>query len=1588
MRYLKTMLMLAWTAAALPGAAPPGAYAANRHIAPRSLFGNAIHVIDRDAGEKTLSSIRRLVGGTNGEIDVIPFNYAENSETAFPEDALFRDEENRLLNLYREHLDRVEALPFFFTVDRDGNVDRLQTWLRLHFPERPFVIVPCWDDALRHPVLEKRYLRTQHWDAFASLLERAEVKKINYIGDEAVNRIARYLLDERDPMNRGERISTLDLVSMYSPLDPRQEALLLEQNRHPYLSRRKRLEASLMREIVKKDDENALAALVFHHPSRVSEILEQIEENRDLVSMETLEGMIRKLPEGHPSLDALFVFYCRNARDLKKRYAHSEIRPLTIIHHLENSRRGDLLESLLEKGFENWTSVFKPGEHPANQLGMISALNRTHPLTGAAVLREIALENFEHAERLFEALFFENPEAAERFMDASLKIRPELAPLAPALRSRNLFGVNRINLLLNAHAGHPFLSEAEYLSRLEELFCGNTLPALIADAEETPAWNHWLKILAAFPGIFEGIERFTPLVPHEYRRNIHSYIVSEDHNEYLARFSELAKRLKTASPAGPASSNLPEILVMGLLVPGAHKTEMCGLLEQALDSSVSLDAPCFDKPEAAGNVRTALRVLPPAILRLRGEDGLVPLLAEILDWPETAGYGLNVLKIASVLLSPSFREYRAAFERLVNGFLRHADSKKSRKRFLKVVESFSLLAQTAIDSGAEADLDAEIESAVRDYETLLSKGRRPVSFSRHLDAFLKRRFVEIFKDHWNLALDPELAPELLLSRLERVKSFFIYVRRWMDALSGPDDRDYLPFMEIIRLLERPVRHYLNTGHDNVKDLKYGGTLETRRQTSLVRALLLQKGMDTLRVRWHLDNFTRDYRHPLVLPNGKVLYASAVDSLEFWLDRGLYAGGNCASPQSEISYTKCVAGDIFSALSKQILLSPNPGGKDALICETRAISRQGDSHVPVMLYEHMYRVHNLPRGVSAANLADAAVLNAMKNAVLYGNDRIFLARGTKESSGFESRTLRAGDGTVVEYVDESGYRVKEKVSIASLETNTTRTFFVPEEPVRWKYTDNVTYRLSKDGRLEKAPVNFNIVDFKEAYPANVAGIEYRGIGIQVEGTEIVIEREVLSRNRSTLNDRLREMFPEPTPENDTLIEETSRLVDSGALVLVGAERFDLERQKDDQTTLALIDQISELPLATDRYLSRVYAITERIGLHLWERLTSLLRDAAVRKVLVGIPRGGIPMLSRLNRFFRLRNLDIEARTVDLDRHILDRKRLEKGDTVFICDQVINTGKTIGATVEHLVEQNDGDLRFVLVTVAADPRAVLRLKRKYPQIARIFVGDLRKRVENRNGVEAALGHPGERSFPGEDFFASLLRKGSVIRLGNRDYRVEVPIRFISHLRSTHLVSYRTGKSYRLKIMVSKREGQITESVSALAREEAFEGGIPRNVRYFPEQGMLISDFVSNRSVSRELETLLKEHRDLDAFVNALWKDLLKVLLFLREQDHLHVDLRPVNVLFDEERGQWVVTSFTHEQYGRGPVSEVEAVRQAGVLLEDIVRAARSAGRPVSPDLPEIVERIDRGRIATLESLDLAMRRLFSRIARDDAPFEKAA
>jgi serine/threonine protein kinase len=154
------------------------------------------------------------------------------------------------------------------------------------------------------------------------------------------------------------------------------------------------------------------------------------------------------------------------------------------------------------------------------------------------------------------------------------------------------------------------------------------------------------------------------------------------------------------------------------------------------------------------------------------------------------------------------------------------------------------------------------------------------------------------------------------------------------------------------------------------------------------------------------------------------------------------------------------------------------------------------------------------------------------------------------------------------------------------------------------------------------------------------------------------------------------------------------------------------------------------------------------------------------------------------------------------------------------------------------------------------------------------------------------------------------------------------------------------------------------------------------------MLISDFVSNRSVSRELETLLKEHRDLDAFVNALWKDLLKVLLFLREQDHLHVDLRPVNVLFDEERGQWVVTSFTHEQYGRGPVSEVEAVRQAGVLLEDIVRAARSAGRPVSPDLPEIVERIDRGRIATLESLDLAMRRLFSRIARDDAPFEKAA
>lgn len=1531
-------------------------------LAPASEFKNNYDIVDYDITAEKVSELKQKAEDFKGALQ---FFYYDGRPSPFKltdtRTLSTEDQEKLLLSV----LKRNEGLACFAVPK--SKADELEKFLSANFTKRDFVLILLDDDPYDTiPLVEYKDQFNNHpqyrWDELTRIFRKMGIKKVSYVGDAAIKRLSGQQLSSSYSIDKPS-FPFMDLLMLYGDLTPENEVFFKENGKPEVLIKRQDLPDSLMEYIFSLQQYHLTLQVFKEHGFEEERILELFKKQMLSYSGRTFSGIIAGLikERGKNSKAAveLFYQYCLHLEDFNKKEKYPDLGySMALEWNVDLPVQAYYIEELYNRGFNDWGRLFTSASVKSSSFErLIKYLAQKNQKISGKIFASIARADHSFAETLWNLI------AA----DATLHQEGLLVEMLPEDDSRSLLEP------LAADAGIPFYLRGMVIleSLSKSILPGENYEQDFRNLLETPRFYDFMKrhpdpeedaaikslyrMAALFPRAVKDFLSEMKNLPEASRERPYDFAIQDRNRDYLSQYSRLMDSIRHS---GQFREKLDSV---------SHRATFLSLMNNLLTHPSNERLNVFDQLESVFQ-KTALPLekfiekypdIPSGVLLFflgLEDEALLRSTQSLFQWGEFQNNMQNRLRFSRFWFNPCISAYREYLNLIFQEFLRQGDSKNNRNSFLKTLDYLNLfmnLPQTDVEQNFKDTISSLLK------EHALSTGSE--TFGKNFSRGLERCFVKTLKEVWDIPLREDLRPDVLQKRLLQIQDFWLYYVQWTNGLKRlkVEDRDLI---RTIGLLKTAVIRFLNEGKD-IKEMKYGGTPETRKQMEIMEKLLAQTHSPD-QVKTLSKRYTEDTREMIRLPDGKMFHAYSDDSLEFWLKRGYYGGGTCANPHSDMIFTQCVNGVTFSAMSKRIIVSTTPYGKEGIVSESRSIMEINGKQVPVLLNEHFYMAQNLPQGFSRNDYSRAAVINAIHSAARYGMDKVFfVTEGTKEPSGFYDLSEFNGFTTTQEWVDENGMLVQEEIRCVVRERYQEKMFYILEEPSRWKYSDNSLYLIDKEGALEKTYKEVNMIDFgSNAYEGQVAGIPARYARNVLKGDLLTIERKEISRKPCDIEGRLKRMYPELTPEEQQQKSDAlTAAIRENRLKVVGDLLLGREREENKASTLMLINEVTDLDMAADKFLSHVYEITQRLSDYLMMDLGKELEDPQLRKFVLGIPRGGIPIASKMRKVFKKAGLPrVSVKTVDVDRKMLDLEQHVDSDLLVVCDQVINTGKTISKTLDYYLAQNP-DLKFVITAISADPNALLRLYRKYPQIKCVYTGDLKRRVEIKEGVVSALGHPGERSYANE--YSDLFKEGAELTLRNVSYRMEGPIDADRHFKSFLVTQKDTGKQYRLKIMVGEEEGRINASASALACEENFRGGILQNVQFYPEEGMLLSEYIEESNLLNLLEQ--EKKKEGSSFVEDMIQDVLEASLFLKQQGRPYALIRPQNLLYSDDHQQWYFASVYAPDF-KGGIGEETLITQIRDLLFFLSEYDRSKGYPFQHAPEEMLRKMAEASPHTLEDI----------------------
>lgn len=819
--------------------------------------------------------------------------------------------------------------------------------------------------------------------------------------------------------------------------------------------------------------------------------------------------------------------------------------------------------------------------------------------------------------------------------------------------------------------------------------------------------------------------------------------------------------------------------------------------------------------------------------------------------------------------------------------------------------------------------------------------------------FIRLDFPDLFAD------DEQLMAHI--DKIEEVKNYWKYKVEW----EGENPQG-------IELMRKAVEGYLRDG-SSLKSIKYGGTLQTQTQIKILKALLTQ----TLKEKFIKDGlsetesaqkadelalayihaWTSDYSDRIDLKNfpalkrHETIVAWTSDETPDWLRFGLSGGGTCLAPGNVTVYTKNLPGYMFSALvSGGLYLGKFKG-------DTR--DRVNQALMPVAVSEGKHRLYIVNQyyyssgGDISEDIGIASVIVALRNAALFGADGVIIPTGSPQSGyiGQMKDFLKNQFSSVVDIADESGRVIgREKITVDDIDWEEVK-IIVPEEPNRWRYFDATEYSYGK--YPEKMNENFSYVDFDNAVAMNVAGINFNGLTVTSKAIVIKINRRQMPLEKTEIKSRTL-----------TVSDEILDFIKQDRLIVLGDKISQINEY---------LTRISTTDRTTGKYLNLILQVSELLSRELNSKYVQ--RNIDSQYVVLSIANNGVPIARKLGEM--LDGLDYVNGQISDNRekdYIPDLADINKPRTVFLVDEAITTGNTAVKNIELVLQRGICmPEEIVLVALTADPQAVGKLLRKYPDI-KIVVGVFEQRME-QDGVFVSelVGGLTDKTQPLD------MISEKKVKVGGIEYKI-----LDRFQRGQSFVVYTAetsgGSKVILKTTVSEDEGSRFTKIWELVSNHKPELGVPKVHQYDEKTGILVSSFISGPTLANYIRQEGKPPSQLALeFLNAI-HDALEVAAFLNKHNALYVNITLNNLRQNPSNTKWYLTNYTPFPYRIQPLPEEGVVSQIGYIIEQALSYFNSYSgtykehdRRITSDFAELIADIKSGKISSIDRLDKKCREI---------------
>lgn len=810
---------------------------------------------------------------------------------------------------------------------------------------------------------------------------------------------------------------------------------------------------------------------------------------------------------------------------------------------------------------------------------------------------------------------------------------------------------------------------------------------------------------------------------------------------------------------------------------------------------------------------------------------------------------------------------------------------KNKKRQKEFVKSLRLLNTLFIL--ATKDFDEEEYSI--NFNSFMSQYILTSSFSNigQLYQKLTELILKLLNEDFSSDQRKKLNSSLSLSRLNVLLNYLKYKRKWAFIHS-----------EGVSELNKVVFDYLFEGI-SLKTKKYGEDSlyqESVLQMKTYEAVLRAEVMDSLSqfdlpetskqrlteqlVKSYLRMWKKDLREN-VNPfenNGDIqepLVVWTTDDLKDWLSLGENGAPSCLEPDGDPHMNKALLGRMLSGLCKMKYVGVKEGDRSSRMAESLMFAKEGDQFSIILNNEQA--LTNLTRSDDPQvlrNVVEVMIISALRNAGRYGASRIVIPRSWEGDFmaaflSYEEKLL-SDFSTFIEHRDEEGQLIaREEIKIKKLIRNSEGIRAIGmKERNRWRHWVG---RIAVNG-VSVASDSVDIVDQNRAQKIEIAGVEAEAVQVDFDGIEILLDKKLTIW--SSTDSSKKESLPEKVKE---LFHQDPSIADD-------------------------LRQLKKNGLSAAQYLSLMYQASGKVIQFMDQELTS---SRKVLKVIVAIPRGGLPVARALKQYWPQKSHKtgyLRAKNGTIVSKYLPQIHQKRKKEIYLVDEVIVSGRSIISSIEELIQHGFEEKEILIMTLGAKLEGVENILKRFPNLKGLYIGVIEdeQRYETVGSVTGLI-KGGELSHPMDwDEGSTILIKGTSYQLL---HRIESKRSF-----NLFLAINENGEKVVIKTTVGSKEKDNIYKVTSSLWKENEDHGFVSILEYDAHLGAVVMDFVEGESAglfyaSNNLKSVSQSVKGFREFLN----QYEEMVSFLEKYQLYFVQFDSENLIWDSLKKKWYMANY---------------------------------------------------------------------------------